>query len=474
MSHYAKANTTIQRFDDDFPGSRLTLDAERMVLVLHCTEGTSWPDYEGGKTAPNYTGHPPLKGISKGAWRMHFPDEMSSRALRNLSGGVETNTLNALQVEVIGTCDPKHAVSWNGEGKLKAGRDYVYWPDADDGQLRWLADLIADQHKRHGLRLTAPKFQAYPASYGARSGTNNVRLSFEEWRDFTGVCGHQHVPENAHGDPGNIDMPKVLAMARAIVKPTKPKPKPTPAGQLRFKVGTLNVRSLPRHDDTVETTMRKGGRGVALMGWQEVDNPVYRARLAELKQYEHFYGGELDVHHNAPLSWDADVWDRATASSAGAEKIIDGRSGICHTRYATWVELRHASTGQRIILTNRHQVPGAFGPLGRPRAAGDRVKLRQEMWDDANARDLQLLEDLIERGHPIACMGDQNRQKVSAYPTTIGGRRVQAVAHGLDWLHFIDGDDYAWTLVGGKQTRQVDDTDHRALIQDVILKRRAS
>ncbi|MFJ9387690.1 endonuclease/exonuclease/phosphatase family protein [Nocardioides sp. NPDC101246] len=219
MSNYAKANRTAQWFQDDYPGSVLNLTADTMVLVVHTTEGMTWPGYNGGATAPNYTGQPPVGDI-KGAWRAHFPDERSSRALRNLSGGVQTNTLNAEQVELIGTCDPAHARTW---GSKRAGIDYVYWPKANDEQLRWLADFIADMHKRHGLRLTFPTFKAYPGSYGA----NGVRLSFAQWRNYAGICGHQHVPENVHGDPGNIKMAKVIAFAKEMLSPAPP-PAPDP------------------------------------------------------------------------------------------------------------------------------------------------------------------------------------------------------------------------------------------------------
>lgn len=211
MSNYWRADTKTQWFQDDFPGADMNLKPENMVLVLHTTETTTFPSYSGGATAPNYTGLPPL-GSRFGKWRAHFPDEKSSRALRNLPGGVETNTLNVVQVELIGTCDPKHRKSWNGEGQLLAGKHYVYWPEASLRQLRWLGRLIANLNKRHGLRLSAPKiFRPYPGSYGTNNG---VRLTFDEWRKVTGVIGHMHVPENSHGDPGNINITYVLDFAR--------------------------------------------------------------------------------------------------------------------------------------------------------------------------------------------------------------------------------------------------------------------
>jgi len=211
MSNYAKADTKAQWFQDNYPGSTLELSEDTTVVVLHTTEGFDWPGYEGGATAPNYTFKPGF-APQGGWWRAHFPDERSSRALRNLSGGVETNTLNAIQVELIGTCAPVNRNTWYGR---KAGEDYVYWPEADDHQLRDIARFLVDMHQRHGLRLRAPKkFVAYPGSYGSHP----ERMTFAEWRNATGVVGHQHVPENSHGDPGALNVERILHFADRILK----------------------------------------------------------------------------------------------------------------------------------------------------------------------------------------------------------------------------------------------------------------
>lgn len=220
MSNYRAADSKTQWFQDDYPGSTMKIGPNNLVLVIHTTEGTTWPGYEGGASAPNYTGMPPLgepgkPNFSKGAYRAHFPDEKSARALRNLPGGVETNTLNAIQLELIGTCDPKNSKRWGRTSNTRiAGRDYVFWPDADARQLAWVARFVADLHRRHGLALKAPrKFLPYPDSYG----DNGVRLSNSQWQRTVGVIGHQHVPENSHGDPGNINVEEILRLARKLV-----------------------------------------------------------------------------------------------------------------------------------------------------------------------------------------------------------------------------------------------------------------
>lgn len=218
MTNYRAADKVAQWFQNRYPGSKMNLRPDNAVVVLHTTEGLNWPDYGGGSSAPHYTGKPPLgtpgKNFIKGAWRAHFPDNMSARALRNESGGVETNTQNSLQIELIGTCDPKHAKSWDGKGKYLAGRDYVYWPNANARQKKWVARLLADLSIRHGAKLVAPKkFLPYPSSYG----NNGVRLTTKEWNASAGVYGHQHIPENSHGDPGNIDIAYILDHAKKVV-----------------------------------------------------------------------------------------------------------------------------------------------------------------------------------------------------------------------------------------------------------------
>ncbi|MBQ1166121.1 hypothetical protein KBZ21_49875, partial [Streptomyces sp. A73] len=73
--------------------------------VWHSTEGTSLPSYGGGGSAPNLTAKPDFKN-KRMVWYQHFDFDPSARALVNRAGGVETNTLNVCQVEVVGTCDP--------------------------------------------------------------------------------------------------------------------------------------------------------------------------------------------------------------------------------------------------------------------------------------------------------------------------------------------------------------------------------
>lgn len=205
--------STAYWYQTNYPGNAM----DSNVGVMHTTEGTSLPSYSGGSVAPNFTALPDIKN-KKLKWYQHFDFDRSSRALVNASGGVETNTLNVVQIELVGTCDPTHKTSWSGD---KAGVDYIYWPDAPDWALQELAKFVKWAHDNHNVKLEQwpqSKWLAYPNSYGTANGQ---RMTGSQWTNFYGWCGHQHVPENVHGDPGNLRMDKVLAYAKGST-PTTP------------------------------------------------------------------------------------------------------------------------------------------------------------------------------------------------------------------------------------------------------------
>lgn len=190
---------------------------ESNVGVVHTTEGMSLPSYGGGGSAPNFTAVPDIAN-KKLKWYQHFDFDRSARALVNKSGGVETNSANAVQIELVGTCDPQHKTSW---GSKKAGVHYIFWPTAPDWVLKELAKFVYWANKNHGVKLAQwpqAKWLAYPKSYGS---VNKQRMTGTQWNAFYGWCGHQHVPENDHGDPGNMNFARVLELAKAMGEPAK-------------------------------------------------------------------------------------------------------------------------------------------------------------------------------------------------------------------------------------------------------------
>lgn len=209
-------------YQDDYPGSPMEVN----VVVLHTTEGRTLPDYGGGSSAPNLTAVPDLTA-KRLHWFQHFDIETSSRALRNLAGGVETNTLNVCQVELVGTCDPATHEQW-----AQAGRQHIFWPEAPDWALAELAGFLRWMNANHGVPLTGPSaWPAYPKSYGSAGGQ---RLSAASWSAFKGVCGHMHVPENDHGDPGSIAFDRLLSLAKGT--PTPPEDDMPTAAEIAAEV----------------------------------------------------------------------------------------------------------------------------------------------------------------------------------------------------------------------------------------------
>lgn len=200
-SQYPGADRS-QWFGSKFPGAPMRPN----VIVLHTTEGSGWPDYQGGGTTPHLTVRP-LPGTKRLQVRQHLPLDRSARALRNEAGGVETNTLNCIQIELVGTCDPR-----------QQGKGMMFWPDAPAWAVDGLGDVLATLHELYpAIPLTSGvpggrmlHWAAYPSSFGTRA---KQRMTGNEWRRFKGVCGHQHVPENSHGDPGDLHIGAVIRAA---------------------------------------------------------------------------------------------------------------------------------------------------------------------------------------------------------------------------------------------------------------------
>jgi peptidoglycan hydrolase-like protein with peptidoglycan-binding domain len=195
----------------DFGTSGGSWTRQPAIIVVHSTEGMGWPGYDGGQSAPHFT-----INVTTGERRQHISMGVAARALMNPSGGVETNRAGAIQIETIGTCDPKH----------KGDPSWLYLPLMSPAAQANLARLMRDIANDRKISWTCGvTFKAYPGSYGTGNG---VRLSGSSWNSYKGVLGHQHVPENDHGDPGDIPIAKIMGITPA---PQPPQPTPPPAGK---------------------------------------------------------------------------------------------------------------------------------------------------------------------------------------------------------------------------------------------------
>jgi hypothetical protein len=164
---------------------------------LHSTEGSSWPTYDGWTIMPHATIMPtPGKGVTV---RQHLPFSQASFALRH-TRPQPTNGDYVFQFELVGTCDP-------------AGpRGAYYWPDADDHVL---ADLYRKVIKPLDAAYVIPFRAVRPfLRYPDRAGSN--RLTDAEFDTARGWLGHQHVPQNDHGDPGAFPWDRLMTLAHTI------------------------------------------------------------------------------------------------------------------------------------------------------------------------------------------------------------------------------------------------------------------
>ena len=107
-------------------------------------------------------------------------------------GSVQTNRLCAIQVEM-----------WGFAAKMG---------QMDQRTIEWLADrLLGPVAKLVPINLDHVRPTGGVSCYGRNSG---CRMTPEQWQVFDGVCGHQHVPDNEHWDPGDAPLRAIAARAR--------------------------------------------------------------------------------------------------------------------------------------------------------------------------------------------------------------------------------------------------------------------
>ena len=71
-----------------------------------------------------------------------------------------------------------------------------------------LGALLAWLHTEWSVPIAAPYAFAIAGYH---------RMTDGEWSVFRGVCGHQHVPQNSHWDPGDMNVQAILNAATAHV-----------------------------------------------------------------------------------------------------------------------------------------------------------------------------------------------------------------------------------------------------------------
>ena len=170
-------------------------------FVFHTIEGE--PGEAGfRRLAARHTNPPHLWAMpSANLLLQTIPLDRSAYALAR-PGSVQTNRRRAIQVEVDGYAAKMGALP----------------QDAID----WLAErLLAPVARLVPINLERVLPTGGVSCYGHDS---SCRLTAEQWQSFDGVCGHQHVPDNKHWDPGLAPLLAIADRARQLVGVRGPRP----------------------------------------------------------------------------------------------------------------------------------------------------------------------------------------------------------------------------------------------------------
>jgi hypothetical protein len=139
-------------------------------IVHHTTEGSN---YSGARSTYEETGNLPHFTIHEDKVYQHLDTSRSATALKNLSGGVQTNRDSAVQIEVVG---------------------FATRAKSDD-TLASIAELCRWIERTHQVA------REWPNGFPTPPGTSHNRNAIV-WDQRSGHYGHCHVPENTHEDPG--------------------------------------------------------------------------------------------------------------------------------------------------------------------------------------------------------------------------------------------------------------------------------
>jgi hypothetical protein len=167
--------------------------------VLHTTEGSTAggaiSTFQGNDFWPHITAD-----WSAGRIVQHLSLDVAARALE--VHAIQTNRANCIQIEMVGFA--------------------AATPNWTSNQLEFMGNLMRSIEALVPIpRQTTLTFMSAPQS---ETVNNGVRLNGPDWLQFSGWCGHQHVAENSHGDPGAIDIgylcsPRLLGLGSVQSSP---------------------------------------------------------------------------------------------------------------------------------------------------------------------------------------------------------------------------------------------------------------
>jgi hypothetical protein len=213
-------------------------------FVFHTVEAQ--PSAEGFRAMALHHGNPPHLWAMPSADLLLqlIPLERAAYALAHPTGTPHTNRMKAVQVECWGYA-----------------RDMA---NASADVLNWLADRVLGPVARLvPINLDNVRATRGEECYGRRSA---CRMTDAEWQSFDGVCGHQHVPNNAHWDPGRLDLGYIAARA-ALARGTVPQQVRTRQSEA-FASGEFELEDDSEiHGDSTEAAEASGRSSAARLQW---------------------------------------------------------------------------------------------------------------------------------------------------------------------------------------------------------------
>lgn len=354
-------------------------------IVLHTTEGSSWPGYGGGGSAPHFTVH------RDGTIRQHIDTAYSSKALVNRPGGVETNNGGCIQIEFIGSCDRAYA---NKHGLF-------FTESATDKDLAGLAKVVAWIAKTHNIPLTASGL-SWPTSNAAYASAPQ-RMSYSKWNGYKGVCGHTHVPENDHWDPGNFPISRLLRLAGGTSVPANGAAKPDPARPwvTSPRVAGMSVAEVKR----IQTELAGAGYSLGSYG---IDGSYGDSTGAAVKQLQQDLGITADGVYGPGtekelMSLKSDIAEikKNTSSITRDDKEVSLRQEVADAKTLALTLRQELNWVRRVVEANQKRIDKVDARVGPIKRDGKDVSLRQELADaktiaTANAGGINAIQKALD------------------------------------------------------------------------------
>lgn len=244
----------------------------RWKVCIHTTESTR--GNQGG--SQNYHGHQSYPHfeveVGKGITQF-FPLDVAGKALANDNRPGETNRAYVIQIECV----------WRA-----ANED---WPEE---LLNLVAQVIAFVHRQTGMELDCLDFLGDDDGFRLAYEGSHIRRNLT---NYSGVCGHQHFPENTHWDPGHLPYERLMDKVHALVG--RPTPAPDPA-QETFVPGTT-VLTFAHSSLVLDVAGQQTADGAPVVQW-----PL-TGRGNQLVRFEDAGNGWFHLlfeHSGKALDWD--------------------------------------------------------------------------------------------------------------------------------------------------------------------------